>query len=66
MSTSTLDQKEFPNYYIADQLIKEIKSDISTLEDLDPLFLLDMMGVLGIQFVEGNNSSNEYIKICSM
>lgn len=66
MSNAVITQEEFPNYHIANQLIKEIKSDISNLKELDPLFLLDMMGILGIQFVQGNESSTEYIKICSM
>jgi len=66
MSNAVITQQEFPNYHIANDLIKEIKKDISTLQELDPLFLLDMMGVLGIQFIQGNDSSTEFIKICSM
>lgn len=66
MSDSVVSKEEFPNYYLADELITQIKADIDRLKDLDPLFLLDMMAIVGIQFTQGSDCSTEYIKLCSM
>ena len=66
MSTPVIKKEDFPNYYSAYELIEQIKADIDSLEDLDPLFLIDMMAIVGIQFTQGTDCSTEYLKICSM
>lgn len=53
---------QFYQYNTAAALINEIKADISRLSDLDPLFILDLMGILGIQFAEGTDASKEYFE----
>lgn len=45
----------------AKNLIEEIKKDIEKLEELTPSFLLDMMGVLGLEFAQGNAASEAFI-----
>jgi hypothetical protein len=63
--TVILPQDEYPNYHFADQLISEIKADIDELDELDPIFLLDVMSALGIQFSQGHSCQKEYEKICT-
>ena len=66
MSNSVITKEAFPNYHLAHELVLEIKKDIDRLKDLDALFLIDMMAVLGIQFTQGTDCSTEYMKLCSM
>lgn len=45
----------------AQNLIDEINKDIAELEELTPEFLLDMMGVLGLEFSQGNAASEAFV-----
>lgn len=47
----------------AKSLIEEINSDIDELDELDYVFLLDMMGVLGIEFAVGTKASESFIEV---
>lgn len=66
MSVDIISKKDFPNYHLAYELISQIRADIDDLDDLDPLFLIDMMAIIGIQFTKGSDCSSEYIKLCGM
>lgn len=50
-------------YEAAKRLIHEINSDISDLSELNPLFLLDMMAVCGLEFNTGLSASNALLSI---
>lgn len=50
-------------YEAAKRLIDEIKSDISDLSELNPLFLLDMMAVCGLEFNTGLSAANAFLSI---
>jgi hypothetical protein len=47
---------------MATSLIEEINKDIEGLEELTVDFLLDMMGVCGLEFKTGEAASLEFIE----
>ena len=49
---------------MAEDLINEICADIDDLEELDPMFLLDMLGVLGLSLTVGSEASEAFIEEC--
>ena len=53
-------------YKAASDLILEIRSDIDTLDELDPQFILDMLGVLGLEFKVGEAASIAFIESCRL
>ena len=53
-------------YNAASDLIHEIRSDIDTLDELDPQFILDMLGVLGLEFKVGEAASIAFIESCRL
>lgn len=55
--------EKYPNYIFAERLIEEINSDIDSLSELDPLLILDLMGIIGIEFAVGNAASDEYLGV---
>ena len=57
-------KKEINQYDMASKLIAEINLNIEDLEELTPDFLLDMMGVLGVSFVEGDDASIAFVFGC--
>ena len=61
----TVDELEF-QYNAATDLIREIRSDIDTLDELDPQFILDMLGVLGLEFKIGEAASIAFIESCRL
>ena len=46
---------------IAEVVITEVKKDIDSIEDLSPALLLDMMGVVGVEFAVGEGASLAFI-----
>jgi hypothetical protein len=49
---------------MAEDLINEICADIDELEDLDPMFLLDMLGCLGLSLTVNSEASEAFIEEC--
>ena len=48
-------------YEMANAIIEEVNKDIAELEELTADFLLDMMGVCGIEFAVGDKASLAFI-----
>ena len=48
-------------YEMAEAVISEMKKDIEELEELTADFLLDMMGVCGMEFAVGEKASLAFI-----
>ena len=46
---------------IAQSLIEEINGDIVDLSELNTEFLLDMMGVIGVEFTSSDKASLEFV-----
>jgi hypothetical protein len=49
---------------MAQDLIDEICADIDELEELDPLFLLDMLGILGLSLTVSSEASEAFVEEC--
>jgi hypothetical protein len=49
---------------MAEDLINEICADIDELEELDPMFLLDMLGILGLSLTVSSEASEAFVEEC--
>ena len=49
---------------MAEDLINEICADIDELDDLDPMFLLDMLGCLGLSLTVSPEASEAFVDAC--
>jgi hypothetical protein len=49
---------------MAEDLINEICADIDELEELDPMFLLDMLGCLGLSLTVSSEASEAFVNAC--
>jgi hypothetical protein len=53
--------EEIKQWETAESVIEEIKRDIASLDELSPALLLDMMGVIGVEFSVGDKASQAFI-----
>jgi hypothetical protein len=53
--------EEIKQWETAEAVIAEMLSDIEELNELTPALLLDMMGVIGVEFAVGNKASQAFI-----
>ena len=49
---------------MAEDLINEICADIDELEELDTMFLLDMLGILGLSLTVSSEASEAFVEEC--
>ena len=49
---------------MAEDLINEICADIDELDELDPMFLLDMLAILGLSLTVGSQASEAFVEEC--
>jgi hypothetical protein len=60
--SKVLDPKEFGfQLKVASALVSEILSDVEDAEEITPELILDMMGVIGVEFSIGDKASLEFI-----
>jgi hypothetical protein len=60
--SDVLDPKKFGfQRNVATALISEIFTDIADAEEINPELILDMMGLIGVEFSIGDKASLEFI-----
>lgn len=55
-------QIEVDQYAIAEDLVEEIKKEIDRLKELSAAVVLDMMGILGVEFCIGDGASRAFLE----
>jgi hypothetical protein len=53
--------EEMKQWETAEAVIAEMKQDIDSIDELSPALLLDMMGVIGVEFAVGDKASQAFI-----
>lgn len=48
---------------VANQIVNEINATITDLEELTASVILDVMGIVGVEFVGGNGGSHTFMGI---
>lgn len=55
-------KQEVDQYQMAEDLVEEIMKEIDRLKELSPALVLDMMGILGIEFTVGDEASRAFLE----